>query len=258
MPLAAVLTVGWPDVSPGDPCSANVMHKSCEASEVSSEQGYGDKLLRILQDLSQETIGTQSITIKNTENLFRRRVGGFTHIKKFAGKLNEVLTFTKDLGDVECEIDVFAYAFLKGAKNFDFFLPETKEKKGLFRAIYPQWRKEITGLESFERDGRPSTGTDISAYLKLRCVVSRKSARDERRALATLLVSGPSTREDVTEDLSLPYSLAERILPTLQDVGVVDICNEKYIIKTDALPRVVFCLREVMGLDLLPVLAREE
>jgi hypothetical protein len=68
---------------------------------------------------------------------------------------------------VRCEIDVFAYAFLKKAKNFDFFLPETREKTGPFRTLYSQWQREMADLEAFERRGKHTSRIDVNGYLLL-------------------------------------------------------------------------------------------
>ena len=258
MSLEAILTVGWPDVSPEYRCSVTAIHEICRELGDPKEEGYGAELFRMLSNFRSEIPDSEPIVLKDIDRIFRRRTGGFSGIKNFVATLNEILMSHKDLGEVQCEIDVFAYAFLISAKNFDFFLPEIKNQKGPFREIYPRWKREMSDLEYFERNGRPSIITDTSAYLALRRIISRKSARDERRTLAPLLVSGPSTRQEITKDLGLPYSLAERILPTFREIGILDKRKEKYVIKKDALPRVIFCLREVMGLDLLPVLDRED
>ncbi len=252
MALEAVLTVGWPEFSPGDPVSAKTIHEACEESK---EERYSGELVKRLGALSS---GAQPIIIKGDDQLFRRRTRGFKDIKVFAGKLNQVLAKHGDLGDVHLEIDAFAYAFLKGAKNFDFFLPETPAKSGPYRDVLSEWNAQIEALETFERDGIASPSIDTKAYLALRRIVARKSARDELRALASLLMSGPSTQEEVGKDLGLAYGLAERILPTLQEIEVLEFREDgRYAVRKEALPRVVFCLREVMGLDLLPVLERE-
>jgi hypothetical protein len=256
MSLEAVLTVGWPEVPANDQHSAKAIHKACQSGDESTrDKQYHQKLLAILNELRQTLDGRQPLIIKGMESLFRRRANGFAAIKQFAGTLNEVDVFRPVFETVQCEIDVFAYAFLKKAKNFDFFLPETQEKKGSFRALYPQWRQEMADLEAFERRGKHASRIDVNGYLQLRRIIARKTARDERRVLATLLVSGPSPREEIREDLGLPYNLAERILPTLQNIDVLDIRNQNcYVIDIAVLPRVLFCLREVMGLDLLSAL----
>jgi len=125
MSLEAVLTVGWPEVSADDPYSAKALHEACQ----SSDKQYHQQLLAILTELQQTLDGRQPIVIKGMEQLFRRRADGFGDIKQFAGTLSEVDAFNPVFETVQCEIDAFAYAFLKKAKNFDFFLPETREKK---------------------------------------------------------------------------------------------------------------------------------
>ena len=248
MPLEAVLTVGWPDIQPGE-LAATALHEDCLYTTSS------DYSKRLLQQLNARR-HTQPMVIKGTEGLFRRRANDFSRIKTFMGTLHEVVRAHPELGTIHCEIDAFAYAFLQGAKNFDFLLPESRNQTGLFRQKSRQWRRDIVALERFERDGRPLGARYETAYLDLRRIVARKSARDERRTLATLLVSGPSTLDEVKTDLGLSYDLAGRILTTLQSIDVLVCPAERYRITLDALPRVVFCLREVMGFDLLAVLDR--
>jgi hypothetical protein len=251
MPLNAVLTVGWKDDSEHQ-FSARKLHDNAKGG-----QDYESTLLQHLQNAS------TPITIYSTEQLFRRHVGGYHDIKNFVASLMSIVTREKDIGDIYCLVDVFSYAFLKGAKNFDFQLPERKvnfpkEVVGLdlFRKRKEKWEKEILpALEDFERIGKPLPKGFIitkELYLDLRGILSRGSARDEQRALATLLVSGPSTMKEISDDLGLNYTLGNRILGIFADIGVVVIQdNDKYVISLEKLPVVVFFLREIMGLDFL-------
>jgi hypothetical protein len=248
MSLRAVLTVGWKD-DPRDEFSAVRLNNRARESE----KGYQETLTEILKN------ARQPITIYGLEQLFRRRAEGFTEIKEFVGALTTIATSEEGIGTVRCHIDAFAYAFLKGAKNFDFLLPEEKDKSGPFRLILPKWEEKITALEEFERTGEsppPEIELFKEQYLDLRKIITRKSARDERRSLATLLVSGPSTLKEIKDDLGLNYSLSQRTIGTFTEIGVViqrqD--DERYVISQEPLLIVVFCLREVMGLDYLSVL----
>jgi hypothetical protein len=247
MPLEAVLTVGWPE-KPPEKISATTLHEACAQSE---GKAYAEELFHHLIRLRQELPAKQPLIIGGTERLFRRRANGFGKIKTFLGTLNDVVTTYPIDGNVQCHMDVFTYAFLKGAKNIDFFLPESTRCEGPFRRSYPQWQRTIVTLEAFERFGKPLPEKQRVAYLALRRIIARPSARDERRTLATLLVSGPSTSDEITQDLGLSFTLSDRILPTLQQAGVLDRRGAAYSIRCAALPRVVFVLREVMGLDLL-------
>ena len=132
----------------------------------------------------------------------------------------------------------------------------------MYREYEGEWGEKILpALENFERLGNPfPEGFNIEKgeYLGLRGVLSRISARDERRSLATLLVSGPSTMEEISKDLNLNYTLGNRILGIFADIGIVNIQdNDKYIISLDKLPLVVFFLREIMGLDYLEMLKED-
>ncbi len=116
--------------------------------------------------------------------------------------------------------------------------------------------------ENFERLGKPiAKEASISAdqYLALRRIVSRSSARDERRTLATLMVSGPSSMDDISQDLGLNYSLGQRAVAAFLEIGVVQRrSGEIFAVAESALPLTTFGLRESMGLDLLNVLPKED
>lgn len=251
MSLKAILTVGWKDDTTCQ-LSARILHDNANGGN-----DYENTLLKHLQNAS------KPITIYATEQLFRRHVGGYRDIKNFVASLMSIVTREKDIGDIYCLMDVFSYAFLKGAKNFDFQLPERKgnfhkEVVGLdlFRKCEGKWEKDILpALEEFERIGKPLPKGFIitkEVYLALRSILSRGSARDEQRALATLLVSGPSTMNEISDDLGLNYTLSNRILGIFADIGVVEVQdNDKYVISLEKLPVVVFFLREIMGLDFL-------
>jgi hypothetical protein len=256
MPLKAVLTVGWPEVNAEDRASAVSIHKRCEQDQ--EPERYKVQLLTLLQELGKETDQKKPLCIKGVEKLFRRQISGFSRVQWFVGQLNDVVTANPILDDVHCEIDVFAYAFLKGAKNFDLFLPEVEPKQGPFRDIYPKWKERMDALMRFERDGIKPPQADADAYVALRRILFRPTTRDEQRTLIMLLVNGPSTSQEITRDLDLPYSLGARILPMLEEIKVLAHRGVgEYAIRSDALPRVVFCLREAMGFDLLPILERE-
>lgn len=244
MPIKAVLTVGW-ERNPESDVSAPELHERAAASG----EKYEQTLAASLKDFE------SPVAIDELDRLFRRRTKGFDDIKKFVGALITILDDDKSLGPVICNIDVFAYAFLKGAKNFDLLLPEDKPT-GSFRSIFPQWKAEIRELEDFERFGKTISQDSKDKYLKLRKIIIRKSARDECRSLATLLVSGPSTLDEISDDLALNYPLSQRTIGAFTMIGVVEKrpADDKYVISTAVLPMVVFGLREMMGLDLLNIL----
>lgn len=246
MHLQAILTVGWHE-PPQQPFSAPELHTAAKQAE----EHYHGALARMLNS------GIKAPGIFALERLFRRCPGGFGDLKAFIGALSSL----PGQATLSCQIDGFAYAFLKGAKNIDFFLPEAPEDSP-FRAILPKWNETITTLEDFERLGQPLPARLASIkddYLHLRQILARKSARDERRSLATLLVNGPSTLADLTKDLGLNYTLSQRVLAVFINSGIVKARTEsQYVIREDALPIVLFCLRETMGVDPLKSLQPAE
>jgi hypothetical protein len=149
MPLEAFLTMGWPELPTSDPSAASAIYKVFCESANSQKDAYSESFHDILSGLRASVTNEEPVYIKSTDALFRRRAGGFSDIKNFIGKLSEIVATSSNIGRVNCEIDVFAYAFLKGAKNFDFFLPESKNDIGPFRKIHPQWQKELTALETY-------------------------------------------------------------------------------------------------------------
>jgi len=270
MSLKAILTVGWKDGT-ANQLSAKELHDEAEKeagklNEAEQRKCYEDTLLHQIKDAN--TI------IVSTTGLFRRNKKGFGGIKKFVSSLMSVDS-ENDIGNIYCLMDVFSYAFLKGAKNLDFQLPEIKKdfpkevdkilkslNLDLFRKFEKEWRENIIPtLEEFERMGKSfpeNFEINNDDYLDLRGILTRTSARDERRSLATLLVSGPSTMEEISEDLGLNYTLGNRILGVFADIGVVETQgNDKYVISLNKLPLVIFFLREIMGLDLLRLVKEE-
>ena len=248
MKLRAVLTVGWND-DPNHPCSALRLHQEASTAKLEYETALGKAL-----------DAHSAAELYGLGRLFRRRAKGFQKLKQFVGALVALPSRNQD--GLQCHIDVFAYAFLKSAKNFDLLIPEATRADSSFRRAYPSWRKIITALEEFERMGEPlpqGMGIRKEDYLRIRRVITRKTARDERRALTTLLVSGPSTREELSADMGLNYPLAQRVLGAFVTTGVVELSDgNTYTIVETALPLVVFCLRETIGIDLLSSVQTEE
>lgn len=247
MLLQAQLTIGWHD-GPEAALAATQLH---EAAQETGED-YAQALAGALEV-------ADKVRISGLEHLFRRRTGGFEKIKKLVAAL-AFLPHPAALADpLICRIDAFAYAFLRGAKNLDFLLPLGDEVNAGFRKTHAAWSGTFTALENFERLGKPLTkDACVSAdqYLALRNIISRPSARDERRALATLMVSGPSSRGQISKDLGLNYSLGRRTVAAFLEMGVVQRRSggEIFSVAESALPLSTFCLRESMGLDLLNIL----
>ncbi|WP_353572572.1 hypothetical protein [Candidatus Albibeggiatoa sp. nov. BB20] len=252
MAIDTILTVGWPIVKADDAFSATNIHAKAKQSD-----DYKAALKHIYTDLRGQLGEEKPMYIGSVGRLFRRRPDQFGAIKKFVR--NSEKAIDESLGTVYFEIDAFSYAFLKGAKNFDIIIPETDKIEGSYRKIRKSLLAEMSQLEEFEREGyKPRDKNVMEKYLVLREVIASQAARDERRALATLLVSGPSTSEQIANDLGMPYGLSDLVLPLYEKIGIASRREEfgetVFAITEEALARVLFCLRETMGVDFIDVL----
>ncbi|MEO1447766.1 MAG: hypothetical protein AAFV46_16330, partial [Cyanobacteria bacterium J06635_11] len=250
MQLAAKITVGWADI-PRSQFSARELHNRAIA-----EPNYTKSLFHQLQ------LGTSDITILGVDQLFRQTTSGMRPIRQLIGELSYLPTIPVLPSPLPCEIDLFAYAFLAGAKNFDLLLPLTGNNIEIAH-IRTDCNSALQALENFERTGTlPHNLDELDAqqYLAIRRIISRPSARDELRTLATLLVSGPSTAPDLVRELGINESLAQRMLGLFESIGIFTRWGEEpdsqrrepvFVINKVAIPLVIFCLRETLGLDLL-------
>ena len=174
-----------------------------------------------------------------------RRIDGFEAIKQRIAEGS-----AEDL-----HLHAFSYAFLKGAKNVDFYL---KADDGAIREQIGKLRQMMTGLEDFERDGLDLDGKDDSTktiYLALRPVAARTNARDERRALVHLLMNGPCSNQELADVLGLSTNLATRVIKALRAGLDGPDSDDRYGISDEALGVVLFLVRETTGispLDHLP------
>ncbi len=249
MKLRAQLTTGWVDADIKHSLSASALHTRAEQAQTSYKNGLMESMHAALQNPPENPLA-----IYGLENLFRKRVKGSEPMKQFIGALADMKAPAGYAHDILCRIDAFAYSFLKGAKNLDFVLPCHREENKEFIEQLDQWNRRLTALADFERFGRRSTPLpqeQVDAYLAMRTIFTRASARDEIRTLATLLLSGPSTLKEVKEDLGLNYPLGQRTLAAFAALEVVEQQGDRYAINAKKLPLVVFFLREVIGLDLL-------
>lgn len=257
MELAARLTSGWGD-DPRDPAAALSLNRiACK----------GD----VIDPIALRKALPNNHTIMGLDRLFRRTVKGFGSIKSFVGALSTISDNVQSCPALICEIDVFAYSFLKGAKNFDLLLPPVLEYTAHsvnFQNTLNDWHSTMTSLENFERVGQslpPDGPVSARDYLLLRKVIARPSARDELRVLATLLISGPSSPQQIVSDLGLSVPLSKRILASLHRTGIFEHENAiptedgsmVYAISSASIPLVVFCVRETLGLDLLSEVREE-
>ena len=250
MKLEAFLTVGWED-NPHADFAAFRLH------EVAAQSGdYSTALAAELEKAPAETV------ISGLGYLFRRRAGAFRPLKRFVAALTSMGPPGKLPQPLVCRMDVFAYAFLKSAKNLDLVLPRRADGHDDYGNVRKTWAETIAALERFERTGKPLPGGDVEArrYLAMRKIISRPSARDELRALAVLLTNGPSTLAEISGDLGLSYTLGQRTLAAYEDDDVAVVEHRPggfFSIQKEALPLAVFCLREIMGIDLLSALPGE-
>lgn len=253
MPLQTQLTVGWQD-DPHAPLAAARL----DAAALQKGNGYNEALAETLKPICS---AGETCTIAGLDRLLRRRTHGFEPIKRFVSGLASLSSAEFSSATLVCQIDVFAYAFLKGTKNFDFLLPVNPAINGDFYSNQQHWLTTFAALEAFERSGKPlpdKAGVTSEQYLAFREIIARPSARDERRALATLLVSGPSTLDDISNDLGLNYTLGRRTLSVFEAIGVIERRHDgTYAIAMPHLALTLFGLRETMGLDLLSVLPKE-
>jgi len=252
MTIETILTVGWPIVEADDAFAATNIHAKAEQFD-----DYKTALKQTFTELRAQLGEDKPMYIASVGRLFRRRADQFGSIKQFVRNSEKIID--ESIGTVYFEIDAFSYAFLKGAKNFDTILPETDKVEGSYRKTRKNLLAEISQLEEFEREGyKPKDKKIMENYLSLRAVIASDAARDERRALATLLVSGPSSSEQIANDLGMPYGLSDLVLPLYEKMGVTarreEFGETVFAITESALARVLFCLRETMGVDFIDVL----
>jgi hypothetical protein len=249
MKIIARLTSGWHD-DPQAPWSAAQLFQAAQGPDGLDRERLAHALSPASSPGEAEILGL--------EQLFRRRTGGFDDLKQLVGALASMPAVAGLAQPLPCRIDAFAFAFLKGAKNFDLLLPMEAAEHSGFDTVRKAWEEEIAALEEFERLGMPlpaGLASDAQSYLALRKVVSRSSARDERNTLATLLHSGPSTLEELALDLGLSRPLGQRTLAALEQAHVVERRSEgRFAIPDARLPLTLFCLRETMGIEPLNAL----
>lgn len=215
-------------------------------------ENYREELLRQLHAQNEVS------AIIGLEQLFRRTTNGFNTIKQFVRELVSIQSSRLSSSPLLCRMDVFAYSFLKGAKNFDLLLPFDRKNNSAFLAQHKKWALQIEQLEKFERSGIKIDNDLSSTYLQLRQVVSRPSARDELRTLVTLLISGPSSVDEICQQLGLNSVLVGRMIAVFDQIQVIEPRgDETYALVEQTLSIVLFCLREVMGIELLGTLLEE-
>jgi hypothetical protein len=247
MAIKTQLTYGWPPLKAGE-LGAWELHLQAKRAF-----DYQKKLLALLKDY-----GSRSRDLYAVDQLFRRNTQSFTDIKNFFATLLE------SKGTFSCRMDMFAFAFLKGAKNFDLLMTSVTHCKICLKKC----REQMTALEKLERRGVPlPSKIEKVKYLNLRKMAVRQSARDELRVLSSLIISGPSTQQELISELGLSRNLTQRIVNAFYEIGVCekwpperDLIGQGrsgvYAVSKDAIPMTLYCLRERLGLDFLSVLGR--
>jgi hypothetical protein len=277
MKIEAVLTYGWPE----GPTDSDVFFETVyekflerkkdvkeavkEAEEKAKKAGADGATIEIkAEEAEEEIINAYADPIKKTlglessdenetielycaDKLFRRGHGGSDPIKLLLVGLLGVDSDAKVL----CHIDGFAYWYLRSAKNFHFFFPVHKialNKKNQFETAIEELRKEMIW---FERSERRAYGKPSEVYKDVRKLAKRKSARDEWRIIAALLFSGPSTMKQLSGDLGLRYTLAERALQPFLDCSIVKSDSKELRLNTDHhyLGITLYFLRALFGID---------
>ena len=251
MQLAAKLTIGWEPV-PRSPFAATELH-----SRAIVAPHYENSLLYQLQTATSET------QITGLDQLFRQTCGGFDPIEQFLGALSYLPTRPSGPSPLICEIDLFAYTFLVGTHKLDRLIPITKTNDIELAQIQTSCAKALATLEDFEHTGNlPDNMSELDAhqYLSMRRIIARPTARDEWRILARLLISGPSTASNLERELNLSYAFAYQTLRLFESVSIFTRYGEKpespseeaiFVIDKVAIPLVLFCLKQTIGLDLL-------
>lgn len=157
--------------------------------------------------------------------------------------------------DGDIPVHAFIYAFLRWAKNVDLYV-DTAYEPGV-RDRLAELRAGMAALEAFERHGHRLRGTHAAAktpYLSLRRTFARPSARDERRVAVHYLMNGPSSDRELAEDLVLSEAFAARSRRALDSVIAGPDGNHRFGVADNALPIVLFLVRETTGINPLAML----
>lgn len=192
------------------------------------------------------------LVLGNCEALFERHPDGYRPLKELEQALPQ-LESAHPGREIRCHFNAFAYAFLKGAKNYDFLLLE--ERNSPFRQEEAHFRALLNELERFEQRGETFPASlDRETYFALREIFTRRSAREERWTAAELLVSGPATAQSLTAALGSHEPTIRRALHRYQALGVLSLDGEVACLSRLHLPLVYFFVRELMGIDPLELL----
>lgn len=205
--------------------------------------------------------GTRRLNVHNCEELFRRRTGGYKNWNAFlnwAARTDHPKNF-----EVECQFDAFAYSFLSIAKNADFQIPVHADDpiaSPSFEEDFEKFFDDVDDLTQLEGLGIPPRNNELlQRYILAREPLSRPSARDERRIVVALFVSGSSTGKELESELGIYEGLPDRILLSLEKSGCV--CKDEnrlghFKIDPFALGICYFLVRETLGFSMKKVIER--
>lgn len=182
------------------------------------------------------------------ERLVRRRPGG---VETALSVLRALATRLPDPACVELEIDLFAYDYLAGTTDFDLLVSPAKDSPAA--AIWPAWQAALFALQQFETEGRPPGSTaevDVDHYLEIRSSVMRSDSNLLRRLLAALLVAGPSTTDELAQDVrARPDIVLQTLWVLAGSAAVAEVEDGLWVVAAPALPPVLFLLQSSLGLD---------
>ncbi len=217
--LVTHLTSGWPTIpKPHWLLTLLRIESEIDRSDVKNKN---DAKNRAFKDQLQKLL-TQQTSFPGVDALFRKNTNGFQPIKRFFATLKSLDTNNTNHQPIHLHIDAFTYSFLQNTKNFDLLIPLKQKHNQAFLEHKQQWSQTINQLKRFERNGHPINPQLQDQYLKFRKILARRSARDELRALGILLINGPSTLEQISQDLGLSYTLSQRVAPVFEPAAIVE------------------------------------
>lgn len=256
--IFAVLTPEWRSVPPGAIDAAYLTLKPGE-----EQSDYEARVAKALDEARGQAGDTATLTIGNLDGLIRRTPEGYRPLQWLVSALIMWHGTPPSEGKpaLACRINACTYAYLKGAKNLDLTLPERRngDAEGISKTL-EDWQAAVIALQEFERSGEPLPQRFEALrpiYLKARPILSRPSARDERRVLTSLLLNGPSTPAQLEGELGMSHHLMVRVIQPFQEAGVIERnthADAGYRVTGQSLPVALFGLREAAGIEILRAL----
>ena len=189
------------------------------------------------------------------ERLVRRRPGG---VETALSVLRALATRLPDHACVELEIDLFAYDYLAGATAFDLLARPSTDSPAA--AVLPAWQAALFALQQLETEGRPPDPTakvDVDHYLEIRSAMMQGNSNLLRKLLAALLVAGPSTTDELAQDVrARPDTALQTLWVLAGSAAVAQVEDGLWVVAAPALPPVLFLLQSSLGLDPLARIRR--